>query len=56
MRALGASERVMDIIASAEVPTAAPTDAADAAVSANLEIAGGKSLARRVAGLSLIHI
>ncbi|CAM9285909.1 unnamed protein product [Laminaria digitata] len=57
MRALGASERVMDIITSAEVPTVAAatngavaTDAADAAVGANLEITGGKALPRMVAG------
>ena len=54
MRALGASERVMDIITSAEVPTLtdAAANSADgaAAASANLEIAGGKALPRMVAG------
>eukprot|EP00904_Undaria_pinnatifida_P000241 jgi/Undpi1/10217/HiC_scaffold_28.g12670.m1 len=50
MRALGASERVMDIITSAEVPTATVSDTTDGAASVNLEIAGGKALPRRVAG------
>lgn len=45
MRALGASERVMAIISSAEVP---PT--ADAMTCTNLEIAGGAPLPDRVAG------
>lgn len=58
MRALGASERVMSIIASAEPPTAAAAaTAADGKVSgqpvgsnANFEIAGGAELGESVAG------
>ena len=56
MRALGASERVMDIITSAEVPTATVSDTTDGAASVNLEIAGGKALPRRVAGRVVFQV
>lgn len=45
MRALGASERVMSIISSAEVTTAA-----DKTAPVNMEIAGGAKLGDTVAG------
>lgn len=59
MRALGASERVMAIISSAEAPTTTATSAADEVSSigaaannssSNLEIAGGAPLGAAVAG------
>lgn len=62
MRALGASERVMDIISSAELPSPIPINgAAGTAANVhnpthNLEIAGGATLGERVAGRVMFKV
>ena len=53
MRALGASQRVMDIIRSAELPISMPglvEAGSSTRMSQNLEIAGGVKLGHRIAG------